>query len=76
MYGIFREDNGNWSMTRMLPFIVVLSMMVVYVYVGLSTKTIPTLDFNGVVLIIGLTTGKVVQKALEQKDASVNPTKP
>ena len=66
---MFREDNGNTSMMRVLPFIVVCSMMLVYIWVGFTTKTMPALDLNSIILVIGLTAGKVVQKGMEQKNA-------
>lgn len=69
---MFREDNGNLSMMRLLPFLVVCSMMAAYLWVAFRTVTMPSLDLNSIILVIGLTAGKVVQKTLEQKADGCN----
>lgn len=62
---LFKEDNGNYSMTRVLSLIVVCSGVVI----GLILALTGNLDQNGVALSLGLVgtglAGKTVSKKLE-----------
>ena len=62
---MFKEDNGNYSMMRILSLIIVVSGVAVGLILALSGK----LDINGVSLSLGLVTvgltGKTVSKKLE-----------
>lgn len=62
---LFKEDNGNYSMTRVLSLIVVFSGVIVGLILALTNN----LDQNGVGLSLGLVglglTGKTVSKKLE-----------
>lgn len=63
---VFTEDNGNFSMTRVLSLVIVLSGL----GIGLALALTGKLDANGVTLSLGLVglgyTGKVVSKGLEK----------
>lgn len=63
---VFTEDNGNFSMTRILSLIIVISGLAI----GLILALTHNLDSNGVALSLGLVglgyTGKVVSKGLEK----------
>jgi len=62
---VFKEDNGNISMMRILSLVIVLSGVAVGLILALTGK----LDANGVSLSLGLVTvgltGKTVSKKLE-----------
>ncbi len=63
---LLKEDNGNYSMTRVLSLVIVSSG----VFVGLILALTAKLDVNGVALSLGLVTagltGKTVSKRLEK----------
>ncbi len=62
---LFTEDNGNFSMTRVLSLVIVIAGLSIGLVLALTGK----LDANGVTLALGLVglgyTGKVVSKGLE-----------
>lgn len=62
---LLKEDNGNWSMTRVLSLIIVLSG----IGIGLISAKTGTLNTDTVGLSLGLVTigmtGKTVSKKLE-----------
>jgi hypothetical protein len=62
---ILKEDNGTYSMMRLLSIIIVVSGVAVGLILALTGK----LDVNGVALSLGLVTvgltGKTVSKKLE-----------
>ncbi len=62
---LLKEDNGNYSMTRVLSLIIVSAGVIVGLILALTGK----LDVNGVALSLGLVgtglAGKTVSKKLE-----------
>ena len=63
---IFKEDNGNFSMARVMPFFVTAVILFNWTVVCVKTGTMAPLNWDLVVTILGLFTGKVVQKNLEK----------
>lgn len=63
---VFKEDNGNNSMTRILSLIIVISGL----GIGIVSAVIGNLSTETVTLCLGLVglgyTGKVVSKGLEK----------
>ncbi len=63
---LLKEDNGNYSMTRVLSLVIVLSGLAIGLILALTSN----LDTNGVALSLGLVTAgstvKAVSKNLEK----------
>ena len=73
MLQMFQEDNGNWSMSRVLPFIVVVCIMGCYVYVTIREGKMQILDYGSIIAMIGMTANKVAQKLMEKSNANTTP---
>lgn len=62
---LFSEDVGTWSFTRVLSFVVVMTILVVWIYACISTGTYVDFGQYSFLIILSVIGGKVAQKFVE-----------
>lgn len=63
---IFCEDNGQPSFIRVIACILILTILINWTWHNVSQGVFVSLDVVNLLAILGLVTGKVIQKSLEK----------
>ncbi len=65
--GMFHEDNGNISMTRIVGAVIVLTILFNWTWYNMCNHVYEPIGGTNIALILGWLTGKVAQKAFGEE---------